>query len=152
MVKRFPSIIDCDLMPTKGISFIMFSGTADKFIPLGILTQSAVNLGIPVSIFATGWATQAFTKDGKDKINRMPKEFEDMAPMLIQGMKDLHAPSWYDMIKTAKETGDVKVYMCSMMAQALKIDTEHGLDPIVDDVVGAAAFLQMAEGYDKIMI
>lgn len=139
-------------MPTKGISFIMFSGTADKFIPLGILTQSAVNLGIPVSIFATGWATQAFTKNGKENVNRMPKEFEDMAPMLVQGMKDLKAQSWYEMLKTAKEIGEVKVYMCSMMAQALKIDTENGLDPIVDDVVGAAAFLQMSEGNDKIMI
>lgn len=139
-------------MPTKGLSFIMFSGTADKFIPLGVLTQSAVNLGMPVSIFATGWAIQAFTKGGKEKINRMPKEFEDMAPMLMKGMEDIKAPSWYEMIKTAKEIGDVKVYVCSMMAQALKIDTENGLDPIVDDVVGAAAFLQMSDGYDKIMI
>ena len=139
-------------MPTKGISFIMFSGTADKFIPLGVLTQSAVNLGIPVSIFATGWAIQAFTKGGRDKINRMPKEFEDMAPVLMQGLKDIKAPSWYEMIKTAKEIGDVKVYVCSMMAQALKLDTEHGLDPIVDDVVGAAAFLQMSTENDRIFI
>ncbi len=130
----------------------MFSGTADKFVPLGILTQSAVNLGMPVSIFATGWAIQAFTKGGKDKVNRMPKEFEDMAPMLVQGLRDLKSPSWYDMIKEAKETGDVKVYVCSLMAQALKVDTENDLDPIVDDVVGAAAFLQMSEGNDKIMI
>ena len=152
MVKRFLRIFGSDLMPSKGISFIMFSGTADKFIPLGILTQSAVNLGMPVSIFATGWATMAFTKGGKEKVTRMPKEFEDMAPLLMKGMQDLKAPSWYDMIKSAKELGDVKVYVCSMMAQALKIDTEHGLDPIVDDVVGAAAFLQMSEGSDKIMI
>lgn len=130
----------------------MFSGTADKFIPLGVLTQSAVNLGTPVKIFVTGWAIPAFLKDGAQKVNRMPKEFEDMAPMLMQGLKDINAPSWYEMLQTSKETGDVKVYVCSMMAQALKIDTKNGLDPIVDDVVGAAAFLQMTEGSDKIMI
>jgi peroxiredoxin family protein len=139
-------------MPKKGISFIMFSGTADKFIPLGVLTQSAVNLEMPVSIFVTGWAITAFTKGGKEKVNRMPKEFEDMAPMLVQGLKDIKAPSWYEMLKEAKEIGDVKVYLCSMMSQALKIDTKNGLDPIVDDVVGAAAFLQMSEGNDKVMI
>ena len=107
---------------------------------------------MPVSIFVTGWAIPAFTKGGKEKVNRMPKEFEDMAPMLVQGLKDIKAPSWYEMLKEAKEIGDVKVYLCSMMSQALKIDTKNGLDPIVDDVVGAAAFLQMSEGNDKVMI
>lgn len=130
----------------------MFSGTADKFIPLGVLTQSAVNLGMPVSIFVTGWAIPAFLKNGAKNVNRMPKEFEDMVPMLMQGLKDINAPSWYEMLKTSKENGEVKIYMCSMMAQALKVDIKNGLDPIVDDVVGAAAFLQMTEGSDKIMI
>ncbi len=139
-------------MPTKGISFIMFSGTADKFIPLGVITQSAVNLGMPVSVFVTGWAIPAFLKDGNKKVDRMPKEFEDMAPMLVKGLEEIKAPSWYEMLKTSKETGDVKIYMCSMMAQALHVDTKNGLDPLVDDVVGAAAFLQMTDGMDKIMI
>lgn len=139
-------------MPQKGISFIMFSGTADKFIPLGVMTQSAVNLGMPVSIFATGWATMAFTRGGPEKVVRMPKEFEDMAPVLVQGLKDIKAPSWYEMLKESKEAGDVKIYVCSLMAQALKIDTKNGMDPIVDDVVGAAAFLQMSEGNDRILI
>lgn len=139
-------------MPDKGISFIMFSGTADKFIPLGVITQSAVNLGMPVSIFVTGWAVPAFLKDGPKSVNRMPKEFEDMAPALVKGLQDINAPSWYDMLKTSKETGEVKIYLCSMMSQAWKVDIEKGLDPIVDDVVGCAAFLQMTEGMDKIMI
>ena len=130
----------------------MFSGTADKFIPLGVLTQSAVNLGMPVSIFVTGWAIPAFLKDGAKNVNRMPKEFEDMAPMLVKGLEDIKAPSWYEMLKTSKENGDVKIYMCSLMAQALKVDTENGLDPMVDEVVGAAAYLQMTDGIDKIMI
>jgi peroxiredoxin family protein len=43
----------------------MFSGTADKFIPLGVLVQTAANLGLPVSIFVTAWAIMGFTKDGQ---------------------------------------------------------------------------------------
>lgn len=139
-------------MAGKGLNFIMFSGTADKFIPLGILTQSAANMGIPVSIFVSGWAVDGFRKNGQKNINRMPKEFEDKVPALMQGMQDLKAPSWYDMIKDAKESGDVKVYVCSMMAGAFKIDTKNDLDPIVDDVIGAAAFLQMSEDREVIFI
>lgn len=139
-------------MSTKGLNIVMFSGTADKFIPLGVFTQAAVNMGMPVSIFVTGWATQGFRKNGAAKVNRIPKEFEDMAPELIKGLQDIKAPSWYDMIKEAKESGDVKVYICSLMAGAFKIDTKNDLDPIVDDVIGAAAFLHMSEDREVIFI
>ncbi len=139
-------------MSGKGLNFIMFSGTADKFLPLGILTQSAANMDIPVSIFVTGWAIEGFRKNGQKNVNRMPKEFEDKVPALMEGMKELNAPSWYEMIKQAKEDGDVKVYICSMMAGAFKIDTKNDLDPIVDDVIGAAAFLQMSEDREVIFI
>lgn len=152
MLKSAHDMKNCDSMAKKGISFIMFSGTADKFIPLGVLTQSAANLGIPVSIFVTGWAVPAFTRNGASKVNRMPKEFEDMAPVLLQGLKDMNAPSWYEMLKSSKETGDVKIYLCSLMAQALKVDLKNDVDPIVDEVVGAAAFLQMSEENDRILI
>lgn len=139
-------------MAKKGLNFVMFSGTADKFIPLGVLTQSAVNLEMPVSIFVTGWAIQGFRKDGYKKINRIPQEYEDMAPELMKGMEEMKAPSWYEMLKEAKEMGDVKIYICSMMAGAFKVDTKNDLDPIVDDVVGAAAFLQMCEDREVLFI
>jgi hypothetical protein len=38
----------------KGLSIVMFSGTADKFIPLDVFVQTAANLGLPVYIFVTG--------------------------------------------------------------------------------------------------
>lgn len=139
-------------MPENGINFIMFSGTADKFIPLGVLVQSAANLEMPVSVFVTGWAIEGFKKNGAKNINRIPKEFEDLAPSLMKGLGDIKAPSWYEMLEEAKKSGKVKIYICSMMAQAFKIDTKNDLDPIVDDVVGAAAFLQMSEGKQVIFI
>jgi len=59
--------------------------------------------------------------------------------------------SWYDIIKEAKETGDVKIYVCSLMAEAMGLKKED-LDPIIDDVVGAAYFMQVTEGYQVIFI
>ncbi len=139
-------------MANDGLNVIMFSGTADKFIPLGVLAQSAVNLEKPVRIFVTGWALEGFRKDGFKKITKVPKEYEDLAPALMQGMAEMRAPSWYEMLQSAKEMGDVKIYVCSMMASAFKIDTEHDLDPMVDEVVGAAAFLKMTEGKPVLFI
>ncbi len=127
----------------------MFSGTADKFIPLGVLTQTAANLGVPVRIFVTGFALPYFTKE-KPK-PRFPKEFEDMVPKILEGMERMKTPSWYDMVKEAKELGDIKVYVCSLMAGIVGVKKED-LDPIVDDIVGATYFMQKTGGYEQIFI
>jgi len=38
------------------ISMIVFSGTEDKLIPVGVIAQAAAALGYEVNIFFTGWA------------------------------------------------------------------------------------------------
>lgn len=134
------------------LNIIMFSGTADKFIPLGVLTQTAANLGVPVSIFVTGWALMGFLKDGQKNVNRMPAEFIDLVPMLEKGMQDIKAPSWYKMLKSAKEIGKVKIYACSLMTEIYKIKSKEQLDGIVDDIVGAASFMQESGGNQIIFI
>ena len=135
-----------------GLNIIMFSGTADKFIPLGVLTQTAANLGMPVSIFVTGWALAGFLKDGQKNVNRMPSEFADMVPVLESGLRDIKAPSWYEMLTTAKEVGEVKIYACSLMTEVYKIKSKEQLDSIVDDIVGAASFMQQSGGGQIIFI
>ncbi len=134
---------------SKGLAIIMFSGEAEKFIPLGVLTQTAANLGVPVKIFVTGWALPYFTKQKPEP--RFSKEFEDMVPKLMEGLKKVNAPSWYDMLKDAKEAGDVKIYVCSLMAEVAGVKKED-LDPIVDDMVGATTFMTMTADYQVIFI
>jgi peroxiredoxin family protein len=62
------------------MSIVMFSGTADKFIPLGVLAQAAAAMDMEVEIFVTGFALRAFTKGHPDM--PFPAEFADMAPAL----------------------------------------------------------------------
>jgi peroxiredoxin family protein len=134
------------------LSIILFSGTVDKLIPVGVLSQTAASMNISVRIFVTGWALNAFMKGGVERTTRIDKNFEDMAPLLMEGLRRMNAPSWYDMIKQAKEVGDVKVYACSMMAMALGITSKDQFDPIIDDIVGAASFLQEASDGQVIFI
>ena len=126
---------------TDKLSIIMFSGTADKFIPLGVLAQAAAAMGTEVNIFVTGFALRGFTK--KAEPLPFPAEFTAMAPALAKGMQQAHVASWDAMLRQAKDLG-AKVYTCSMMSSVMGLKKEDYND-LVDDVVGAATFLQQAE-------
>jgi len=130
------------------LSIIMYSGTADKFIPLGVLAQAGAAMGMEVNIFVTGFALLGFLKNRKDA--PFPKEFEGMAPALMEGMARNNVAPWYDMVKQAKELG-AHVYACSMMCGVMNLKKED-FGTLVDDIVGAATFLQSAEGGQTLFI
>ena len=129
-------------------SIIVFSGTADKLIPLGILSQAAAAMGYEVNVFVTGWALLSFVKGAKEP--PFPSEFVSMAPALAEGMKKVNMQKWSDMLKEAKSMG-AHVYACSAMAGVMGLSKEN-LNDLVDDIVGAATFLQQAQGGQVIFI
>ncbi|MFP3241947.1 DsrE/DsrF/DrsH-like family protein [Caldisphaera sp.] len=130
------------------LSIILYSGTDDKLIPVGVIAQGAAALGMDVQIFVTGWALTKFTKKQSNPV--WPKEFENMVPMLMEGMKKNNAPSWVEMVKEAKSMG-AKVYACSLMASVMGLKKED-FNELIDDVVGVATFLQQAEGGQTLFI
>ncbi|HLW46529.1 MAG TPA: DsrE/DsrF/DrsH-like family protein [bacterium] len=145
---EFVSKDEAGSVATGRISIIMFSGTADKFIPLGVLAQGAAAMGMDVNVFVTGFALQGFTKQPHDL--PFPVEFTSMAPALAQGLKAAHVQPWDAMLRQAKELG-AKVYACSMMADVMGLK-KADFNDLVDDVVGAATFLQAAEGGQTLFI
>lgn len=130
------------------LSIILFSGTTDKVLAAGVLSQAAAAMGDEVNVFVTFWGLLNFTKGEKKMM--LPKEFEQMGPALMEGLKRENVKSWYDMMKEAKDLG-AKIYACSMACGVMNIKKEE-LDPIVDDMVGAATFLQQAEGGQTLFI
>lgn len=135
-------------MPEK-ISMIVFSGTDDKLIPVGVISQAAAALGYEVQVFFTGWAMFKLLKEPMPEV--WPKEFEQMVPRLKEGMARIKAPTWKDMLKQAKQMG-AKVYVCSMMAEAAGLKKEHFDPSLVDDVVGVTTFLENAKGGQVLFI
>lgn len=130
------------------LSIIMFSGTADKFIPLGVMAQAAAAMGMNVNIFVTGFALRGFTKTPQEL--PFPAEFAGMAPALQKGMQASHVASWDAMLRQAKELG-AKIYACSMMAGAMGLKGGDFND-LVDEVAGAATYLEEAEGGQTLFI
>lgn len=130
------------------LSIVMFSGTADKFIPLGVLAQAGAAMGMEVQIFVTGFALQGFTKEHHEL--PFPAEFAGMAPAVAQGMQAAHVDSWDTMLRQAKELG-AKIHACSLMCEVMGLRQEDFGD-LVDDVVGAATFVHEAEGGETFFI
>jgi peroxiredoxin family protein len=126
---------------TDRLSIIMFSGTADKFIPLGVLSQAAAAMGTQVEVFVTGFALLGFTKERHEL--PFPAEFTSMAPALMSGMQSNRVAPWDSMLRQAKELG-AKVYACSMMSGVMGLK-KSDFNDLVDDIVGAATFLRESE-------
>lgn len=143
-----PAKANAGNVATGKLSIIMFSGTADKFIPLGVLAQGAAAMEMQVNIFVTGFSLLAFTK--KPHALPFPAEFAAMAPALAEGMKAANVQPWDAMLRQAKELG-AKVYACSMMAEVMGLKRDDFGD-LIDDVVGAATFLEAAENGQTLFI
>lgn len=125
------------------LAIVLFSGTVDKLMPVGILASAAATLGMQVDIFATFWGLNAFRKDQVNANTKFSKDYEEMAGPMMQAMKAKHMPSWYEALKQAKEMGNVKVHACTNTYGLLDMK-EEDLDPIVDDMIGAVSFLELA--------
>jgi peroxiredoxin family protein len=139
---------EADMATTDRLSIIMFSGTADKFIPLGVLAQAAAAMGSEVRVFVTGFALLGFTKQHHDL--PFPTEFATMAPALAQGMARQRVAPWNEMLAQARALG-AKVYACSMMSGVMGLQ-KADFNETIDDVVGAATFLNDAAGGETLFI
>jgi peroxiredoxin family protein len=128
------------------LSMIVFSGTVDKLFPVAILASGAVAMEQQVDIFLTFWGVEAFRKGAPQQNTRMSKDFEEKGQAMMALMQQKKVPSWYETLKKAKDlgNGNVRVHACAMTMDLLGLN-KNDLEPIVDDVVGAAEFVEEAQ-------
>ncbi|MCY0874507.1 peroxiredoxin [Acidianus infernus] len=138
-------------MGSKKLSIIVFSGTIDKLMPVGILTSGAAAAGYEVNLFFTFWGLQALTKKSIGQPQPIDKNYEQFGPVMMQRMQEMKYPTWDQLIMQAKEVGEVKVYACSTTMEFFGLKREDLAD-FVDDVVGVATFLDRAEGGTTLFI
>ena len=138
-------------MGSKKLSLIVFSGTIDKLMPVGILASGAAAAGYEVNLFFTFWGLQAITKKSIGQPQPIDKNYEQFGPVMMQRMQEMKYPTWDQLIMQAKEVGEVKVYACSTTMEFFVLKRED-LSDFVDDVVGVATFLDRAEGGTTLFI
>ncbi len=126
------------------MSLIVFSGTVDKLLAASILASGAAMMGMEVELFLTNWGLMAFRQGDYRENMRVSADFADYGPMLVQNLRGPNAPSWMNNLRQAKDIGDVKIFACGMTMEMFGL-TKDALEPIVDEVVGVAGFVERAK-------
>lgn len=137
-------------MTEKGVSIVISSGTEEKMVMLGVLSQTTVNLGMQLRIFVTGTAIPLFLKDGYKKHSVVPAGFDGFMKDLREGLAKVKFEGWHELLQNCVKDGGAKIYVCSLMSSALNIQKKD-LDPMVDDLVGATSFM-IQSGESQLMV
>jgi len=137
---------------------ICSKGSLDMAYPPLMLATTAAAMGMEVHLYFTFWGMNLVTKKTYESLKispvgnpamRMPNilgmlpGMTSMATSMMKGkMEKMKMPTIPEMIKTAKE-GGVKFHACSPTIDLMGIRKED-LIPEVDDVIGAATYLELA--------
>ncbi len=126
------------------MSIVLFSGTVDKLLAVSTLATGAAAMGQEVDIFLTFWGLNAFRKDQVRTNMKFSADFAEFAEPAMQAMQAKGVQHWLDTLYAAQEIGEVHVKACSMTMELFGWGKED-LDPIVEDVIGVATFVEQAK-------
>jgi peroxiredoxin family protein len=132
-------------------ALIVENGTVDKLMAASILTAGAAAMGKEVLVFLTFGGLMAFRKGAMQAPMVLPNEFKGMEEHLARIMREKNVPHWLQNFQQAKEVGNVKVVACSATMDMFDLKKDD-LEPIVEDVVGVAHFIEVTEGAQTLFI
>ena len=128
-------------MPEK-MSITVFTGSIDRLTGVAILASGAAAMDVQVEIFLQLWGVYAFKKD-VIKTNMHFSEFKEMAETAAKRLQELKLPMWYEMLKEAKETGNVRIFACSTACKIWNV-TKDDLE-MVDEIIGAGEWIERSK-------
>lgn len=126
------------------MSLVVFSGTADKLTAVATLATGGAAMGMEVEIFLTFWGLETLRVGAKDRPPRITAEFADFGPVMQEVMQAKQVPHWLDMLRDARDVGNVKIYACSATMELFGMKQED-LEDVVDEVTGVATFVDRAK-------
>jgi peroxiredoxin family protein len=128
------------------ISLVLFSGTDDKLTAAATLATGAAAMGTRVNVLLQFWALDSFRADRIDKDHGVTTEACPEGAEALRRMNDRGGPRWPDLLRQAKDIGDIRINACAHSMELLEV-TRADLDPMVNDVIGVAAFMaEMGDG------
>ena len=133
-------------------------GSLDMAYPPLMLATTAAAMGMEVDLYFTFWGMSMINKKTIDSLKispvgnpalpmpnilgMIPGMSNMMTSMMKKNMQKIKMPSIREMIATAKESG-VKFHACSNTMEMMGVKKED-LIPEVDDIIGAATYLELA--------
>ena len=129
-------------MDGSTVSLVMFSGTDDKLNAAAVLIAGAAAMGRRVNVFLQYWALDAFRSDRILKDHGVAPE---AGPDGAELMQRHGGQNWSEILRQAKDIGEVKIHACSLSMEMFGIQVED-LDPLVDGQEGVASFFMDVDG------
>jgi peroxiredoxin family protein len=123
----------------ESLNLVLFSGTDDKLESAAVLTAGAAALGRPVNVFLQYWALDAFRSGRIDRDHGLSPEAGPEGRAHVEDMRRAGHVAWPEVLRQAKELGEVDIQACSLSMDLLDIQPAE-LDPLVDGVEGITAF------------
>lgn len=136
---------------SEKLAIVLFSGTADKLQAAATMVSGAAAMGVETHLFLTFWGLNAFTKAQIDEPKPMSADYGHVGEQMGKLMMDKGVPAWSQIIRDAREIGDVHIHACSMTMDLQEM-TQDDLDPMIDDVIGVATFIGLIEGGQTLFI
>ena len=130
----------------KKMAIIVHSGSLDKLYPVLMLSSTGGAMDAEVSLFFTFWGMDAIKKGGLDNA-KLPGIMSLGTGMMKGKIKSVGVPTLKEMLDMCRDTENVKIYACSTTMEMMGVKKED-LIPEVDEIVGAATFLDIAMDAD----
>jgi peroxiredoxin family protein len=133
-------------MAKKKLAIIVESGTLDRLYCAFILSSTAVSMDMEAHLYFTFFGLNMLRKGELEKAG-LSATYKHMEEDLKKKLKEMKYPTPYEMLKRLKASGLMKIYACSPTMEMFGIKREH-LIPEVDEIAGAATFLEIASKAD----
>lgn len=130
----------------KKLAIIVQSGTLDKLYCTFILASTAVAMEMEAHLYFTFWGLNVLVKGAMEKMG-LPATYKHLEETMKRNLKRMNYPTPYEMLKRLRQTEMLKIYACSPSMEMFGIKRED-LIPEVDEIAGAATFLEVASEAD----
>jgi len=133
----------------KKLAIVIQGGTIDKLYCAFILASTAVAIDMEAHLYFTFWGLQMLVKGAMEKAS-LPTTYKHLEEKMRENLKAMKYPTPYEMLKRLKQSNLFKMYACSPTMKMFGIERQD-LIPEVEEIVGAATFLEIAANADTTM-
>jgi len=130
----------------KKLAIVVQGGTIDKLYCAFILASTAAATDMEAHLYFTFWGLQMLVKGAMEKAG-LPATYKHLEEKMRENLKIMKYPTPYEMLKRLKQSSLFKMYACSPTMEMFGVKKED-LIPEVEEIVGAATFLEIASTAD----
>ncbi len=130
----------------KKLALVVQGGTLDKLYCAFILASTAVAIDMEAHLYFTFWGLNMLVKGAMEKAS-LPTTYKHLEEQMMKNLERMKYPTPYEMLKRLKSSDLFKMYACSPTMEMFGIKKED-LIPEVEEIVGAATFLDIAANAD----